>query len=283
MLPTRISRPSQHRPANSHASTQQMKPPSSFFYRIKTIVTNPFSLFGANEGDIEDANGKRKRVGARVSEDEMEGVQKSKRIRVDSPDEHQFSVAIGYLDPPPSSFKSSISSAASSSSLLGVKQLPTSTSMRSKAPPSMAQSSSLTRTMSEDPSTSQYKSYRNDRTLHPPVVNGDSRYSMPLTARDHDHPPPTPFRLRTSLTPRISPPKSLRREASAPPPLASLESRPKFVKPPPSEPPRNPPLSVQKTMSLGTYAEFQRLVCAFPSILSACVFIIVVAATFPES
>lgn len=116
--------------------------------------------------------------------------------------------------------------------------------------------SSLSRTM-EPPSN--YATQRRDPAqLHRfPSLAASTRSFTSGTRDSSDKPPALPFKLRTSLTPKPSN-MPLRREASAPPPIASLRSKPIFVKPPPEEIVNQK--RAERTLSLGTLAEYSRSV-----------------------
>ncbi len=131
-----------------------------------------------------------------------------------------------------------------------------------------APSLNVARTMSMDPPALQYATYNRDPAVMPLPLDSPmdvARNSASVGPRDSSMRLPTsPFRIRASLTPQPSPSKAIRREASAPPPLSSLMSRPVFVKPPIDEGPSSKDLRAQKTMSLGSIAEFSRAVSHSP-------------------
>ncbi|KAI5124078.1 hypothetical protein M0805_003905 [Coniferiporia weirii] len=238
---------------------QAMSRSGSILGTIRNIVAAPLSWWASNE-EFEDL-GKRRRVDARdasgdESENEGRSRQKAKRIRLDSPERAQQQPAAGYLDPPPSSFRS----AQEGTRWNDVGRIkPSGNAYTRRTATYSAMPLSDSRTMSVDPPSQYTKLYR-DRpmgslSLAPPIKTS---HSMSLGPHDSSvRPPPSPFKLRTSLTPQPSIAKPIRREASAPPPLSSLQSKPVFVKPPPEETSARQ-LSAQKTLSLGTLAEFSR-------------------------
>lgn len=226
---------------------------------IKNIVAAPLSWFSGGER-FEDL-GKRRRGNERdvVSDDEEDIGQKTKRMRMDSPPRAQAAEPpAGYLDPPTSSLPPITASARTRTN--DTLRKPTIEDSYNRSS-SVFGGQSLTRTMSIDP-PAQYATYNPDPSTIPLPMDSpmESRLSMSVGPRDLSmRPSASPLRLRTSLTPQPSPAKPLRREASAPPPLSSLMSKPVFVKPPPAEG-AGRQLREQKTVSLGSLAEYSRFV-----------------------
>lgn len=226
---------------------------------IKNIVAAPLSWFSGGE-KFEDL-GKRRRGQERdlTSDDEDGFAQKTKRIRVSSPVSAQaIEPTASFLDPPASSLPPiSMISRYRSSNVLRKSAVEDGYNRSS----SVFGGQSLSRTMSIDP-PAQYATYHSDPSMVPLPMDSpmESRLSMSAGPRDLSmRPSASPLRLRTSLTPQPSPAKPIRREASAPPPLSSLMSKPVFVRPPPTGN-TGRELKEQKTVSLGSLAEYNRFV-----------------------
>lgn len=265
MLPTHtIKHPPQRRSRpQPRARPATLEGSGSIFTTIRKLVTAPLNWFSLNP-EFENVDGKRKINGWREghSAGYTEGSQ-PKKMRVDAP----IPTESAYLDPPSSTFE------------------PTGLSVPIKQLTLDSSGSSFATSNKYTPRASPFKDRRNmsidpiprDSTVpRDPIITRnpskmpltressvDMRASMPFGRESSMPPPPTPFRLRTSLTPKPSPTKPLRREASAPPPLASLMSNPIFVKPPPQPPRELSPirkLGDQTTVSLGSLLEARRAV-----------------------
>lgn len=221
---------------------------------IKNTVAASLSWLVSKEEPFEDLGKRRRSNNAPrdYSDDDAEETRQAvKRMRVDSPGlsvQQNQNPSSGYLDPPSSTIrrnKPSIERARDEE--MGFKRH----SMTYGTLPS-----SLSRTM-EPPSN--YATQRRDPAqLHRfPSLAASTRSFTSGTRDSPDKPPALPFKLRTSLTPKPSN-MPLRREASAPPPIASLRSKPIFVKPPPEEIVNQK--RAERTLSLGTLAEYSRSV-----------------------
>ncbi|KAF7359419.1 hypothetical protein MSAN_01284500 [Mycena sanguinolenta] len=244
---------------------------SSLLGTIKNIVTAPLAWFATSEDfeDSPDLKGKRRRHPAQNSDPaagDSEGPPQSKRARVKSPDnqiqfhpEPQYVAPVysqppmGYLDPPVSVFNNNHDFYRSNSVGMTVPML---NSLN------LSNRSTIPRTMSIDPPQSSisfsrdtpvnFTSLDRDTSMEPA---GFMRKSSSIP-RDLSMPlPPTRslFRMRSSLTPQPAQP----REASEPPPIASLAQKPVFVRPPPESRER---VSSQSSSSstLGSLVESQR-------------------------
>ncbi|KAJ7929329.1 hypothetical protein B0H13DRAFT_1964883 [Mycena leptocephala] len=263
---------SRRRPAATNAPRRRplARSNSSLLGTIKNIVTAPLAWFAPTEDfeDSPDLKGKRRRNPAPHSgsaPDDSEGVPRTKRPRVKSPDnqiqfhpEPQYVAPaysqppMGYLDPPVSVFSNNNNFYRSNSVNVTAPTL-------NQFNPS--DRSGLSRTMSIDPPHSSI-SFSRDTTMNFTPLDRDTSMepssflrksssiprdlSMPLPAARSS------FRMRTSLTPQPAQP----REASEPPPLSSLAQKPVFVRPPPDSHQR---LSSQSSSStLGSLVESRR-------------------------
>ena len=191
---------------------------------------------------------------AQESSDEEDDGQRTKRMRVDSPDRS----TMGYLDPPLESLEPA-RSRPSPMHLDASRDFHEHSveNFRSSIYGTRAPILSSARTMSIDP-PSRYASVYRDSTMIPLPVDSprESRFSMGL--RDVSMQPRTsPFKPRPSNPSQSDLITSVRREVSAPPPVANLMSKPMFVKPPQGERVSRK-LEEQQTMSLGTFTEFNR-------------------------
>ncbi|KLO14865.1 hypothetical protein SCHPADRAFT_289326 [Schizopora paradoxa] len=238
-------------------NSKGMQRSGSIFSAITKIVSAPLSWFASSDG-LEDL-GKRQRVDPPESDDDEQVGSVRKRMRVDSPPvrQHEQHFAGGYLDPPEVSVRRSQSNVLPRPSYRSRVEATSSRASVLRAP-----SLNVARTMSMDPPAPQYATYNRDPSAIPLPLDSPmdiARNSASVGPRDLSMRPTTsPFRIRSSLTPQPSPSKPIRREASAPPPLSSLMSRPVFVKPPIDEEFSSKDLRAQKTMSLGSIAEYGR-------------------------
>ena len=296
MLPARSQRRTPLRRPRQHAlkKSGQTARSGSILSTIRNLVAAPFSWFNHTD-QLEDFGAKRRREPAYSQGDgeydintDGEG-SRPKRLRVDSP-------KLGYLDPPEKVFTSTrqtehsrpgyLDRHAFVDSIVDVENTPpgeliarpkpvespvitTSPQVARPIPSFMGRQPSpikgsktlqISRTMSTDPTLRDRALSREPTSLSVREMSVDPvMTSFATTISATTDGPPAPFRLRTSLTPQPSPTKPSRREASAPPPLASLMAKPIFVKPPPDAK-KVRKLEDQKTVSLGTLAEFQRSV-----------------------
>ena len=260
--PSPRSTPLARRRRQHGRGTMALPRSGSLLNSIKSFVANPLSWFGSNDENVEDL-GKRRREASKdiedIEEDRSQG--RSKRARVDSPSlapppkRVQPSTTAAYLDPPSSSLQPLQQNVNAGKDPRG--------SYMQHSANFGSLPSSMSRTMSIDPPSS----FSNVRALRDPSMMSTSspieaRSSMSLAPCEMSRQPSSgPLKLRSSLTPQPTGPRALRREASAPPPLSSLQSRPVFVRPPEDE--QNDrrnlrELRAQKTMSLGAYADFNR-------------------------
>ncbi|KAH8108443.1 hypothetical protein DFH11DRAFT_1092365 [Phellopilus nigrolimitatus] len=248
---------------------QHMSRSGSILGTIRNIVAAPLAWFAANE-NFEDL-GKRRRNerdacqgtdgNGDEEDDAVQSPHKVKRMRVDSPERvHHAPPAAGYLDPPPVSLQPTQPTARRGGSLSRRPRADENVYGRRSivsmygAPPL-----SHSRTMSIDP-PAQYATIYHDPAAVPLPLTSPvaSNHSLSLGPRDGSiQLPSSHFRLRTSLTPQPSIANPLRREPSMPPPSSALQSKPMFVRPP-QEDASARQLRAQKTLSLGTLAEFDR-------------------------
>ena len=156
----------------------------------------------------------------------------------------------GYLDPPLGTFPASRRRLNMASSIPPPVREDKVLDMREFG---YASSAGLTRMMSVDP-PSRHASLR-EGSIVPLPEPSPIRSSFSLGPREGSvQPPYSQLKLRSSLTPQPSAARPVRREASAPPPLSTLQSRPKFVRAPAEEAAPRESLA-QKTVSLGTLAD----------------------------
>ncbi|EJD02118.1 uncharacterized protein FOMMEDRAFT_141279 [Fomitiporia mediterranea MF3/22] len=250
--PTPRSSASSKRAKPYSRSQKNMTRSNSILGTIKNIVSAPLSWFASSDENFEDL-GKRRRQAAKDIADIEEGQpqRREKRRRVDSPERPPERVqppTAGYLDPPPTT------SLVTQQATRDREQADAHT--RRSSAIELPSSSSI-RLMSVDP-PHHYATLNRDPAMVP--LPGSPTRSSPRRSvgpEDIAHVPRTPSRLRTSYTPQVALTKPLRREASAPPPLSSLQSRPMFVKPPSDEGQREH-LDSKEVLPLGTLAEFSR-------------------------
>ncbi|KAH9857821.1 hypothetical protein C2E23DRAFT_856465 [Lenzites betulinus] len=260
----------------------QLARSGSLLGTLKNIVTAPLTWF-SSQPEFTDVAGKRRRNPGASERDEDAYVEddrpSAKRKRVDSPE--TISVPLrqptrttqGYLDVPeglipkkpasrqrltaPASHVRSSSFAPSFS----VPVMHDADLTRRTASPTISASYSqpvaIQRTQSMDPPAYRAISLSRDASMEGGLSGSASRDVTMSPTRRH-----TPFQLRArhSLTPQPSgqtfgpTPQHKGRDASEPPPLASLMSHPVFVKPPP-EPHHVQP--EQPITTLGSLAEFK--------------------------
>ncbi|KAF7311643.1 hypothetical protein MKEN_01067600 [Mycena kentingensis (nom. inval.)] len=235
---------------------------SSLLGTIKNIVTAPLTWFAATDDfdDPTDLKGKRRRnpvARSPTAMDDVDGPPRSKRIRVQSPDnqvqfhpEPQYAPSYpnpphGYLDPPEMAFTNSPSRSNS------VNAPPTTLSQYNAT-------RSLFRTMSIDPPHIPAPISREpSMNLYSTPFDRDTSMERASSAipRDLSMPLPTtrsPMRIRSSLTPQ----PSMAREVSEPPSLSILAQKPVFVRAPTESHQR---LSSQSsTSTLGSLVDSQR-------------------------
>lgn len=256
----------------------QLARSGSIFGAIKNIVTAPLAWFTSYE-DGENGAGKRGRNFNPVLEDEgtyHEDQPSAKRKRVDSPSppappsRQATRPAQGYLDVPENMLSQQAGNRqrqsapgyhGRSSSLftsLSVPAVPGAQPARRTASPtgitSYMQPSMIQHTQSMDPPPYRALSLSRDVSMEDGVSGTLSR-DVTMSPSRH-----TPFQLRprSSMTPQPSGqtfgPVSRHKEwdASEPPPLASLISKPVFVKPPPQHVQNQPE---QLATTLGSIAE----------------------------
>ncbi|PSR88866.1 hypothetical protein PHLCEN_2v5015 [Hermanssonia centrifuga] len=253
---------------------------NSLLGTLKSIVSSTLPWFGSN-GDLSDAQGKRKQA---VRRDEFEDMEehRQKRKRIHSPESEGINSSVGslsarrrhqsagsgYLDPPASSFRPQSHGIQRQpagyirASSLAVPSRSRDAHKRRTASPgpsaSYAVAHGITRTQSMDPPPRRRPAL--DLAIAPQPISRDVSMEG---FRDMSLSPSRPFRMRTSLTPQPTGqsfgPNPVRRERdpSEPPPLAALIENPIFVKPPPQsiEP---QPLIRQNATTLGTVAQTQR-------------------------
>lgn len=284
---------------NGFKRTGQPARTGSILSTIRNIVSAPFSWFNHSD-QLEDFSAKRRRSPGFHEgtheydfDSDNEG-SRPKKMRVDSPVKTS-----GYLDPPEKVFPTTRPNVEASrfgapsyldkhglaNSIDNVENTPpnelvakpkpeqplfSSTSQAQRPLPSFierqhspmkgSKTLNLPRHMSIDPIQRDKTLSREPTSLSIRDMSMDlAASSFATTVSTSVDGPPAPFRLRTSLTPQPSPTKASRREASAPPPLAVLMANPIFVKPPPDVK-KARKLEDQKTISLGTLAEFHRSV-----------------------
>lgn len=259
------------------------KPPqrqSSVLGRLKSLFLNPFGAWVGS--DLENEQGKRPRhsdvdYGADQDDD---SVRRSKRKRLDNVQDEsdQFfeqptfhPVTNGYLDPPSDAFnRTSVNKPVQRASSLVIPQStgrhqPQQNGHYSLSPQPTASLRTMRPILEETNQTSRRSDYVDATRVPLPLSRDASMESIGGPVRDSSKSPSRPkFRMRTSMTPQPTGqnfgPSRKERDRSEPPPLASLVTRPMFVKPPTGlstvteEPVRH------STVPLGAVAETYRTV-----------------------
>ncbi|KAI0371758.1 hypothetical protein BV20DRAFT_161850 [Pilatotrama ljubarskyi] len=247
------------RHARRRATHSPLSRTGSLLGALKNIVTAPLAWLSSQD-DFEDVQGKRRRHPNAPDRDEDSFDDErptAKRKRVDSPEPapaplHQpMRTAQGYLDVPedlipkhtvPRQRLTAPAQHGRSSSFAPSFSVPAmhdaNLARRTASPTistSFSQPSAIQRTQSMDPPAYRAISLSRDVSMEGGLSGSATRdVTMSPTRRD-----PFQLRSRTSLTPQPSgqtfgpTPQHKGRDASEPPPLASLMSNPVFVKPPP--------------------------------------------------
>lgn len=263
---------------------------SSFIGTIKSILPSKLPWFGSGNNQA-DAASKRKQAAERSTvEEDTRGV---KRQRVDDRssggrkilEEGQLLMPtseFGYLDPPKHTFegtsrvevpRASPLQARASSVAAPSRHRREGSKSRLAFSPSVGgrvgQINRVARTQSMDPpSRHGLPSYR--PVLSPVAMTRDVSMED-TTLRESPDTPSKPFRMRTSLTPQLQDqafgpiPVRRERDATEPPPLASLIERPVFVRAPPEGARQASPTVPSAPLTLGAVAHAQRTVFALCS------------------
>ncbi|KAI0713253.1 hypothetical protein C8Q76DRAFT_768424 [Earliella scabrosa] len=241
----------------------------SFFGALKNIVTAPLAWLTSYD-DHENVSGKRARTANTALEGEStyhEDQPSAKRKRVDSPPapppQQATRTTQGYLDVPENllSQRTAPAGHGRSASVVNSLNIPAGSGVhpaRRTASPtgltSYMQPSMMQRTQSMDPPAYRALSLSRDVSMEDGLPGSASR-DVTMSPSRH-----TPFQLRprNSMTPQptgqtFGPvPRHKERDASEPPPLASLISKPVFVKPPAQASQSHPE---QLVTTLGSIAE----------------------------
>ncbi|KAI0781205.1 hypothetical protein BD413DRAFT_608371 [Trametes elegans] len=268
-------------PRNSHARRRptrgQLARSGSLLGAIKNIVTAPLTWFSSQE-DFEDVPGKRRRNPNAVERDEGaydEDRPTAKRKRVDSPEpahapqQPPTRTFQGYLDVPEGliprqtaprqRLTTSVGYGRSSSFTpsISVPAVPEAHLARRTASPAIAtsysQPAAIHHTQSMDPPAYRPISLSRDVSMEGGMIGSANRDVTMSPSRQAFQ-----LRSRSSLTPQPSgqafgpTPQNKGRDASEPPPLASLVSKPVFVKPPPQH---QQPYAEHPVTTLGSIVE----------------------------
>ena len=254
----------------------QLARSGSFFGALKNIVTAPLAWLTSYD-DHENVSGKRARTANTALEGEStyhEDQPSAKRKRVDSPPapppQQATRTAQGYLDVPENLLSQRVGDRhrqtapaghGRSASVVNSLNIPAGSGVhpaRRTASPtgltSYMQPSMMQRTQSMDPPAYRALSLSRDVSMEDGLPGSASR-DVTMSPSRH-----TPFQLRprNSMTPQptgqaFGPvPRHKERDASEPPPLASLISKPVFVKPPAQATQSHPE---QVVTTLGSIAE----------------------------
>lgn len=231
----------------------QLTRSGSLIGALKNIVSAPLAWFTSYD-DQENLSGKRSRTTNAILEDGgayHEDQPSAKRKRVDSPEPPAPRSTQGYLDVPDNLFSKPIGGRhrygaqlghGRSSSMVAPLSIPVTQSAhlarRTASPAGILAPSQLAttqRTQSMDPPQYRPLSLSRDVSMEDGQLGSATRdVTMSPSRRD-----PFQLRARNSLTPRPTGQtfgpnvRHKERDASEPPPLAALMSKPQFVKPPP--------------------------------------------------